>query len=144
MQPGSVSALTKDVEEFTPAVVVIDQLRNMSSPEEGMTQRLEANAIRFRNFISQYGLIGVSVTQAGDKSQKHGEDTPIWLSSGDVDSSRVGLPAQVDLMLGIGGNSEMLQRGQRAVSMVKNKCATGALSREGFICQFDLARSIVT
>jgi hypothetical protein len=143
LQPGSVESTRRDIDEFEPAVIVVDQLRNMSGPEEGMTQRMEGNAIRFRNLISEYGLVGVSVTQAGNRDQRHNEDSPIWLSSGDVDSSRVGLPAQVDLMLGIGGNAEMLQRGQRAISMVKNKLASGPNSREGFITQFDLGRCIV-
>lgn len=144
LQPGSVSSLRRDIDEFKPAVVVIDQIRNLSGPEEGMTQRLEANAIKFRNLISEHSLIGVSVTQAGDRSIRHNEDPPIWLSSGDVDSSRVGLPAQVDLMLGIGGNFEMMGRGQRAISLVKNKLASGPNSREGIIVQFDLARNLVT
>lgn len=143
LQPGSVGSLRKDVEEWSPNIVVVDQLRNMSGPEDGLTQRMEGNAIRFRNLISEYGLVGVSVTQAGDRSQRHGEDSPIWLSAGDVDSSRVGLPAQVDLMLGIGGNGEMIQRGQRAISLCKNKLASSANSREGFIVNVDLSRSIV-
>jgi hypothetical protein len=142
LQPGSVESTRRDIDEFEPAVIVVDQLRNMSGPEEGMTQRMEGNAIRFRNLISEYGLVGVSVTQAGNRDQRHNEDSPVWLSSGDVDSSRVGLPAQVDLMLGIGGNAEMLSRGQRAISLVKNKLASSSLSREGFIVQADLGRCI--
>lgn len=143
LQPGSVGSIRKDIEEFQPTVVVVDQLRNLDGPEEGMTQRMEGNAIRFRNLISEYGLVGVSVTQAGDKSQRHGEDSPIWLSTGDVDSSRVGLPAQVDLMLGIGANNEMMQRGQRAISLCKNKLASSPNSREGFIVTLDTSRNMI-
>lgn len=143
LQPGSVESTRRDIDEFEPAVIVVDQLRNMSGPEEGMTQRMEGNAIRFRNLISEYNITGVSVTQAGNRDQRHNEDSPIWLGSGDVDSSRVGLPAQADLMLGIGANSEMLSRGQRAISMVKNKLASGPNSREGFIVQMDTSRCIV-
>lgn len=144
LQPGSIGSLNKDIEEFEPGVVIVDQIRNMTGPEDGMTQRLEGNAIRFRNLISEYNLVGVSVTQAGNRDQRHGEDSPIWLSSGDVDSSRVGLPAQVDLMLGIGASNDMMQRGQRAISMCKNKLAATPNSREGFIVSVDVSRSIVT
>lgn len=143
-QPGSVDTARRDIDEFEPAVIVVDQLRNMLGPEDGMTQRMEGNAIRFRNLISEYRLVGVSVTQAGNRDQRHNEDSPIWLGSGDVDSSRVGLPAQVDLMLGIGANADMITRGQRAISMVKNKLASDPNSREGFIVQLDTGRCIVS
>jgi KaiC/GvpD/RAD55 family RecA-like ATPase len=141
MQPGTVGAIAEDIEQFGPKFVFVDQIRNLASDEDGMTQRLEHNAIRFRNLISKHGVVGVAITQAGDRSQRHNEDSPVWLSSGDVDSSRVGLPAQMDLIIGIGGNSEMIQRGQRSISIVKNKLASDSKSREGFIVGFDLQRS---
>lgn len=144
LQPGAVSSLRKDIEEFSPTVVVVDQIRNLSGPEDGMTQRMEANAIKFRSLINEYNLVGISVTQAGNRDDRHNADGPIWLGAGDVDSSRVGLPAQVDLMLGIGANAEMLSRGQRAISIAKNKLHSSPTSREGFIANFDLLRSIVT
>jgi hypothetical protein len=144
LQPGTVSSLRKDIEEWKPTVVVVDQIRNLDGPEDGMTQRMEGNAIRFRSLLNEYGLVGISVTQAGNRDERHNSDGPIWLGAGDVDSSRVGLPAQVDLMLGIGANSDLLSRGQRAVSLCKNKLHSSPLSREGFIVQLDLARCIIS
>ena len=64
-----------------------------------MTQGLNRIAIQFRSLLLDYGLIGVSVTQANDRTQHSGQEPPIWLGLGDVDSSRTGLPAQADLML---------------------------------------------
>ena len=144
MQPGSVEAIAEQCEEYRPSVVVLDQIRNLNSGEDGMTRRIEDNAIKFRSLLSRFNMVGVSVTQASDKSDRNSADLPVWLSAGDVDSSRVGLPAQADLMIGVGGNQEMIARGQRALSICKNKCFSGPQSREGVIVQFDLSRSLVT
>lgn len=144
MQPGSIESIEREIQEYRPSVLILDQIRNLAASEDGMTRKLEANAIRFRSLLSRYNLIGVSVTQASDKSDKNSADLPVWLSAGDVDSSRVGLPAQADLMLGIGGNTEMIQRGQRAISICKNKLFSGPQSREGFICNFDVSRNVIS
>jgi hypothetical protein len=104
---------------------------------------MESNAIKYRSLINEFGIVGISVTQAGDRSQGHNNDGPLWLGPGDVDSSRVGLPAQVDLMLGIGANMELLDRAQQAISICKNKLWSGPKSREGFIVQYDVARCYV-
>lgn len=144
LQPGTVVGLRRDIEEWRPDVLVVDQIRNMDGPEDGMTQRMEGNAIRFRSLLNEYGIVGISVTQAGNRDERHNADGPLWLGAGDVDSSRVGLPAQIDLMLGIGRNNDLDARSQRAVSICKNKLASGPQSREGFIVSVDFARSIIT
>src|SRR5262249_4693846 len=100
--PGSISELEDLTEKHEPTVLVVDQIRNLSGAEDGMTQKMEHNAIKFRSLLNRKKLIGISVTQAGDRSQRHGEDGPLYLGPGDVDSSRVGLPGTVDLMLGVG------------------------------------------
>lgn len=143
MQPGSVEMIRKEVEAWEPQVLVIDQLRNLEDKNDGLTQKMEANAIRVRNLLAEYSLLGISIAQAGDRSSGHNADSPIWLSAGDVDSSRVGFPATLDLLLGIGGNNAMLARGQRAVSLCKNKLESSAKSREGFIVQVDLTTGVV-
>ena len=144
MQPGTIEEIDKECDSFRPSVVVLDQIRNLGSAEEGMTRRIEANAIAFRSLLSKYSLVGVSVTQASDKSERNSADLPVWLSAGDVDSSRVGLPGTADLMIGIGGSQEMISRGQRALSICKNKLFSGPQSREGLIVSVDLARSLIT
>lgn len=145
LNPGTMDDLREDIEEFEPTILIVDQIRNFGGrQEDGMTQRMEQNGIKFRSLLGEYGLIGIGVTQAGNRDISHSADTPVWLGTGDVDSSRVGLPATADLMLGIGGNAEMLSRGQRAISIPKNKLAGGSIAREGFICQFDLERGIVS
>lgn len=141
MQPGTVASIAKDIEEFEPKFVFVDQIRNLASGEADLTPRLEANATRFRNLISRYNVVGVGVAQARDASERHNAEPPVWLSTGDIADSRVGLPSQMDLIIGIGGNSDMLKRNQRSVSLCKNKLASDEKSREGFIVEVDLARS---
>lgn len=143
LSPGSVAAIEREIEDYEPKVVIVDQIRNLDGPEPDITRRLEANATRFRGLLSRHGLLGVSVTQASDRSTGHNQDPPIWLSTGDCADSRVGLPAQADLMLGIGANNAMMQQNQRAISLVKNKLAAGPQSRTGIIVTVDLERGIV-
>jgi len=45
--PGSISELEDLTAKHKPSVIVVDQIRNLSGPEDGMTQRMEHNAIRF-------------------------------------------------------------------------------------------------
>lgn len=142
MQPGTVSGLRADIEEFEPEFVFVDQIRNLTGPEAPDLVRLQAaNATRFRNLVADYGIVGVGIAQARDASERHNQEPPIWLSTGDIADSRVGLPSQMDLIIGIGGNGDMLRRNQRSISLCKNKLASDERSREGFIVEFDLARS---
>jgi hypothetical protein len=138
IHPGSISEVEDLTAKHSPNIIVLDQIRNLSGAEDGMTQKMEHNAIRFRSLLGRQKIIGISVTQAGDRSQGHNSDGPIYLSAGDVDSSRVGLPGTVDLQIGIGANAEMLARGLRMLSFAKNKLATGGKSREPLLVRFNL------
>jgi archaellum biogenesis ATPase FlaH len=143
MTPGSMSELEDLAAKHTPSVLVVDQIRNLSGPLDGMTRNMEQNAIRFRSLLNRRKMIGISVTQAGDRSQGHNQDGPLYLSAGDVDSSRVGLPGTADLQIGIGCNNEMLSRGLRMLNFAKNKLSSEPGSREPLIVRFDLQRSMV-
>jgi hypothetical protein len=133
---GSISALEDLTEKHTPTVLVLDQIRNLAGNEESLTQRLEHSAIRFRSLLSKRSIIGISVTQAR-------ANTPLYLTADDVDSSRVGLPGTVDLMLGVGATPEMISRNLRMISFAKNKLASGPQSREPITVKFDFTRSMV-
>ena len=141
---GDVDAIHKRVIEWKPTVLVIDQFRNLSGTDDGMTQRMEANAIKLRALLLEESLIGISVTQANDRSERHGQEAPIYLGTGDIDSSRVGLPGQCDLLLGIGANSDLKARGQRYISFAKNKLSSARDAHEGVLVSFDLAISRVS
>lgn len=143
LNPGSISELEDLTEKHTPNILILDQIRNLGGSEDGLTRRMEANAIRLRSLLSKKRLIGISVTQAGDRSQGHDEDGPLYLTPGDVDSSRVGLPGQTDLQLGIGSNRDLMSRGLRMISFAKNKLFSGPRAREPLLLRFDTQRSMV-
>jgi len=141
--PGSIQQIDDLMDQLKPDVLVLDQIRNLESvglDKASLTHRLEHLAIEVRNLLSKYHAIGVSVSQAGDKTERHGQAPPAWLQMADVDSSRTGLPAQADLLLGIGSDSSMRAANERAVSICKNKLAH---NHDGFIVEVDLLRSIV-
>jgi replicative DNA helicase len=134
------------IEHFEPTVLVLDQIRNQQlkgGDGASMTQKLEGLAIEHRNRLARYGLVGVSVTQANDRSDRPGQDSQEWLTMADCDSSRTGLPGQTDLMIGVGGKAEQIARGQRAISICRNKLSSDPDSKNGFYCEYDLHRSVV-
>lgn len=143
LHSGGVDSIRERVLEWKPDVLVVDQIRNLTGAEDGMTQRMEQNAIKIRSLLLECGIVGVSVTQANDRSERHGQEPPVFLQTGDVDSSRVGLPAQADVMLGIGANRDMQARGERYISFAKNKCSSAQDAHTGLVVNFDLGISRV-
>lgn len=141
---ADVAAIYEKVDKYKPDVIVLDQIINLDGDADGLTHNIQRNAATFRSGLSRHNVVGVSIAQAGDKSERHGQESPIWLSPSDVYSSRVGLPATADLMLGVGADSTMLARGQRAISICKNKLYSGDKAREGFIVNVDTQRGIVS
>lgn len=128
----TIDQLEAKIRETQPQCVILDQIRGMSSrrgDSDGMTQKLEDVAIGFRGLLGKYGLVGLSTNQGNDRTERHNQEPPVWLSMGDVADSRTGLPGQADLLLGIGANSDMQDRGERAMSILKNK---GEGSHTGF------------
>lgn len=143
MNPGTIAEIDEIMSEVRPDVLVIDQIRNVDSNADGLTQKLSDLAKGVRALLARYDCVGVSVTQAGDKTERHGQEPPPWLHMGDIDSSRTGLPAQADLVIGLGCNHEMQSANQRAVSLCKNKLNDSPDGRVGFVVSVDLSRSRV-
>jgi KaiC/GvpD/RAD55 family RecA-like ATPase len=144
LSDGGINEVRELVELHKPNVLVIDQIRNLTSDADSLTKALERNAQDLRRLLLEYNLIGISVSQAGDRSSGYGQQPPVWLGLGDVDSSRTGLPAQCDLMLGIGSDAELASRNQRAISLPKNKLSSDPDAHVGFIVELDRARCKVT
>lgn len=133
---GSPEALRSQIEEFQPTVMVVDQIRNLDGGGDGLTQKLEENGKIIRKMLLEYALIGISITQASVSAEGK-----LWLGMEDVDSSKTGLPATVDLLLGIGATQAMLDRGQRGISLPKNKLSSEPNSHEGIIVEIDKSLS---
>lgn len=118
LAPGTPREIDDLVEEFKPDVLLIDQLRNINvaNKEGNYTQQLEKAATSVRNIGKRHGVLVISVTQAGDSASGKA-----ILDMGDVDSSNTGIPAQADVMVGIGATQEDQQMGRRVLSLPKNK-----------------------
>jgi hypothetical protein len=136
LHPGSTGEVEELCDEHKPDVLVLDQIRNIGGGTE-LTQKLNQVALEVRAMLGRYDMLGVSVTQA---NAPEGQSPKVWLKDTDIDSSKTGLPAQADLLLGIGANEDMLMTGQRALSICKNKLNG---NHEGFYIQMDYQTSRV-
>jgi archaellum biogenesis ATPase FlaH len=116
LAPGTFGKIRSLVEKFKPHVVVLDQLRNIDVDSENRTQALEKAATEARNLAKSMGVVVISVSQAADSAS--GKRV---LNRGDVDSSNIGIPGQMDVMIGIGADEDMEKMGMRMLSFPKNK-----------------------
>jgi KaiC/GvpD/RAD55 family RecA-like ATPase len=114
--PGTLEQIDRLMERYRPVWMVVDQLRNIQIKEDNRTVQLEKAATGIRTLGKKWDVAIVSVTQAGDSAS----DKAI-LDMSDVDNSKTGIPAQADLMVGIGVTDELEMRGQRYLSLPKNK-----------------------
>jgi archaellum biogenesis ATPase FlaH len=116
LAPGSPREITKLIETHKPNVLVLDQLRNLNMHQDNYVLALENAAKQARTWAKRYSCVVVSVTQAGDSASGKAV-----LDLGDVDYSNTGIPAQADLMVGLGQNSQHHAAGELVMSLPKNK-----------------------
>jgi archaellum biogenesis ATPase FlaH len=116
LAPGTAREITTLIEEHRPDVLVLDQLRNLNMHNDNFVLQLEMAATQARQWAKRYSCVVVSVTQAGDSASGKAV-----LDLGDVDYSNTGIPAQADVMLGLGATSKNVQRGEIVMSLPKNK-----------------------
>ena len=114
--PGSLSQIDEALEEHEASCAVVDQLRNLQVKADNRVNQLEYAATGVRNLFKKRNVLGVSITQAGDS----GEGKAI-LDMGDVDYSNTGIPAQADIMIGVGVDPTLDAEGRRMISLPKNK-----------------------
>ena len=138
LAPGTFAEIELAIAETSPDAVVIDQLAGVDVGETNPVRSMDKAARSFRTLIQKSGVLGISVSQAGDRTERHGQIPPAWLTMSDVYGSRTGLPAQCDLMLGIGYDQDMYARDLRACSLPKNKIGG---SHEGFKVRIDKQQS---
>lgn len=116
LAPGTPSRIEQLCEIHRPQVLVTNQLRNIDVGVDQRTQALEKAATWSRNLAKSRNIPVVSVTQAADSASGK-----TILGRGDVDGSNIGIPGQIDLMLGIGATPEMEDSNYRVLSFAKNK-----------------------
>ncbi len=69
-----------------------------------------------RNLAKKNDILVIGVTQAGDSGTNK-----LRLEMGDIDFSNTGMPAQMDLIIGVGSNEEYDSKSWRMISLPKNK-----------------------
>jgi KaiC/GvpD/RAD55 family RecA-like ATPase len=131
--PGTIREIEALVIEHKPDVVLVDQLRNLMVGEDNFTRQLEMAARGVRTVGKRHGALMLSFTQAGDSAS--GKSI---LDMGDVDSSNTGIPAQADVMVGIGMSREDETMGRRVLSLPKNKAGG---NHDSFPVRVDLHKS---
>ena len=116
LAPGTPREITALIEEHTPDVLVLDQLKNLNMFNDNKVLALEEAAQQARNWAKRYSCVVVSVTQAGDSASGKAV-----LDMGDCDWSNTGIPGACDLIVGLGATERNLQRGELVISLPKNK-----------------------
>lgn len=116
LAPGTPRQIEAFVKKYKPKWVVIDQLRNVAVKSDSRVNQLEMAATFARNLAKKYNILVISVTQAGDSAS-----FKEVLDMGDVDFSNTGIPAQADVMIGMGVTDALERQGLRMISLPKNK-----------------------
>ena len=129
LAPGTAREITKLIEKYKPDVLVLDQLRNLNMHQDNYVLALEQAAKQARQWAKRYSCVVVSVTQAGDSASGKAV-----LDLGDVDYSNTGIPAQADLMIGMGQTSTHAANGEIVLSLPKNKISG---NHEYFACSVE-------
>lgn len=114
--PGTPRQIQDYIEKYKPDAVIVDQLRNLKVRADNRVNQLEHAATEVRNIAKRMNVLTIGVTQAGDSA-----DNKAVLEMGDVDFSNTGIPAQADVMIGIGMNAELEAEERRVISLPKNK-----------------------
>ena len=120
LSPGTPGEIKYFVKTEKPDFIVVNQIRNLHVRAGTRTEQLERAATEMRNLAKKMGVLVISITQAGDS----GTDKLI-LAQNDVDGSNTGIPSQMDVMIGVGGNAQYETADMRHLSTCKNKIGAG-------------------
>ena len=145
MQPGTIPEIEELVKEVQPDVVVLDQIRNveLANKKDSFVQKLGDLGTAMRNLAQKYQFLSWSVTQAGDKTERHGQEPPPYLTMSDIADNRTSLAAQFDVIIGVGVNEELRRQDVRIISFCKNKLNEEPEGHEPLQVRVDMRRSQV-
>lgn len=116
LNPGTPREIDQWMEKTAADVGIVDQLRNIHVKADSQVVQLETAGKAVRQIGQRRDALMISFTQAGISAAGK-----LVLDMGDVADSKTGLPAQADLMIGMGMNAEYEQTGMRMFSLPKNK-----------------------
>lgn len=115
--PGSPQELERIVKQTGAQVLIVDQLRNLRTKSASSgTENLDHVAQALRTIGKKFDLITIGITQAGDSASGK-----IVLEMSDIDSSKTGIPAAADVLIGVGMNEQMRDASMRQLTLCKNK-----------------------
>ena len=112
----SLNHLANLVRRHKPDLVVVDQVRNLSTKADNRVGQLEQSAIGVRNLAGEHKFACIEVTQAGDSAEGK-----LRLGMNDIDNSKTGLPGACDIMIGLGVDPVFLQNNSRMMNITKCK-----------------------
>lgn len=117
LSPGTFREIQDLVEKYEARVLVLDQIHQLAvKGANGPLEQLAKASHEARRITKKYGLVTMSLTQAADSARNKRV-----LDMGDVYGSKVIFPGAVDILVGIGADSGMLDRNERTLSLPKNK-----------------------
>jgi replicative DNA helicase len=113
---GTLANIRSLISKHRPDVLIVDQIRNITSDAENRTLQLEAVARAMRNYAREFEMVSVSITQGADSARGK-----LQLDMGDVDGSNVGIPGTADVMVMLGMNADYEANENRMITLAKNK-----------------------
>lgn len=116
MHPGSIAEIRANVQKYNPDIVIVDQIRLIKMVKDNPTRNLEEACIAMRTLAKEFHFVSVLVTQAGDSAKGK-----LYLQMEDVEWSNTGVQGQMDLMIGVGQNTESKAMNNIMLSFPKNK-----------------------
>lgn len=111
--PWEIKALAR---KHKPALIIVDQVRNLNMKVDGMTELLERAGKALRDIAASCDCVILGITQAGDSAQ----DKAI-LSMSDIDSSKTGFQGACDVLLLMGMSPQLESQNRRCLTLAKNK-----------------------
>jgi archaellum biogenesis ATPase FlaH len=109
-------AIERLIRAWKADIVVIDQLHKIRVKSDSTVNQLEAQAATARDLAKRLGVVVLANTQAGVSA-----DGKVVLDMTDIEGSKTGIPANADLLLGIGKTDHMWRNGLLELSICKNK-----------------------
>lgn len=116
LAPGTIPEIEGLIKKHSPTILILDQLTNLQCKIDGQVEKYLFLAQRVRALGKKYNLVTISVCQAGDSATNK-----LVLEQNDVFYSNTAIPAQADIMIGVGANEAFMRAGRRMFSLPKNK-----------------------
>jgi KaiC/GvpD/RAD55 family RecA-like ATPase len=135
--PTTVRDIDAAVEEHKPDCVVVNQMRNMAqqSDEGKVVASLDRLAHQLRFISKRRNVVSLLVTAAreGEMDRNGYVKEKAILEMADCYSSRTGIPAVADLMIGVGMTESLARNNMACLSIVKNKLGGKRNERHAYV-----------